>query len=531
MLALIRKKIAIRSACAVIGISILLGSLFSLISYIVLVNSEQENSISNMYDLLNSVENTTGMACYLDDPSLANKVVEGLAKSEDIKSVQILRDNQIMAEVVKAIDIHPRTVFDFFRSKVDRISKDIYSPFYPDEKVCTIQLKINEDVIQKHSTSKAGLVAYLLLSQILLSTLVITYLVLTSIIHPIKTISSRLHQLNLEKGELLQHPDNKGDELGQLVNDVNHIISNLFSTLKQERNLRIQHALGEKKFQTIFDNAETGIFQMNHQGELISYNQGLLRILGLQADKNTINNGLLKRLEGQELRLHLMIDEAISHSKTVSEDFLIDIGIPGNKKWIHLVIHTAEEQVLQGLINDISERKQQEENANQLAVTDFLTGLHNRLGFEREMARLSKENARGMGCSFFVLMIDLDKFKEVNDIYGHQTGDTVLVRFSELLGQALRKTDFIARLGGDEFVILLRGLEEQEKAEKIAEKIIELASHPIRIGEDVQVQIGTSIGISYTPASSFNTSELLAKADAAMYEAKQSGRSAYRVAL
>ncbi len=151
----------------------------------------------------------------------------------------------------------------------------------------------------------------------------VAYIVLSLITRPIKTISDNLHNLRPEKGELLpQAEKNKYDELGQLTSDVNRLITNLVATLDEERELRIQHAHGEKKFQTIFDNAETGIFQMNKDAILTSCNPALLQMLGVE--KNSFDIALIEIMKGQELRLHLMIDNAINEMRVVSEDFYVE---------------------------------------------------------------------------------------------------------------------------------------------------------------------------------------------------------------
>jgi diguanylate cyclase (GGDEF)-like protein len=225
-----------------------------------------------------------------------------------------------------------------------------------------------------------------------------------------------------------------------------------------------------------------------------------------------------------------MIDAALKEARVISEDFCIEPGKLKEKKWINVVLHAAENDLLQGLINDITERKHKEETAQHLAITDHLTGLNNRLGLERKLAHLMKENVQGHPTPFFLLLIDLDKFKEVNDTYGHKAGDMVLIHFSSILTGILRKTDFIARLGGDEFVVLLCDLTNQSKAIDIAGKIITEARRPIDVGHGISASIGASIGINYASGDTFSADKLLAKTDLAMYEAKQSGRSAYAVA-
>ncbi|MFZ6656068.1 diguanylate cyclase domain-containing protein [Undibacterium sp. TJN19] len=532
MLGLLRTSIVYRSAFIVLGIALLVGSFFALFSYHFSAQSEQEQASQRMQASLSTVENTASIACFLLDQNLAAELARGLLKNGDISRVLIFSEDKILAEASKQTPQESGLPLLPGIKTSGQLEHEVFSPFNPKEKVCDIRLEPNLDFIREQSSSKARLIVYLLLLQALVMACAVVYVVLTMITRPIKNISDRLHKLAPESGEKLGLPDgNEKDEIGQLVRDVNTLVANLISTLHEERSLRIKHAIGEKKFQTIFENAETGIFQLNFSAELLSYNQAFLRMLNLDTSyqNNNFSNGLTSLLEGQELRLHLMIDTAISEARVMSDDFYIQVGNSTQKKWINLVISPAEDGILQGIANDITERKLKEENANQLAVTDHLTGLHNRLGFEKEIARLAKEHANGHAYGFYLLMIDLDKFKQVNDTYGHTIGDQVLCHFAALVTNTVRKSDFVARLGGDEFIILLKDLRQQEKAEAIAQKIIYQASRVFSISEGVSVHIGASIGISYTGPEEFIASDLIKQADAAMYDVKRSGRNAYRV--
>jgi len=535
MLRLLRTSIVYRSAFIVLGIALLVGIFFALLSYHFSAKSEQEQARQRTQASLSTVENTASIACFVLDQNLAAELARGLIKNGDISRVQIISDGKVLAEADKQSTQKSEPSALTMLPSIDASSQlvhEVYSPFNSKEKVCEIHLDPNLDFIREQSTSKARFIMYLLLLQALAMASAVVYVVLNMITKPIKNISDRLHTLAPESGDKLCLPDgNEKDEIGQLVRDVNTLVASLLETLNEERTLRIKHAIGEKKFQTIFENAETGIFQLNFAGELLSYNPAFLRMFSLDASSGStkIANALTSLLEGQELRLHLMIDMAINEARVMSDDFYIQLAASTHKKWVNLVISPAEDGILQGLVNDITERKSQEESAKQLAVTDHLTGINNRLGFEKEISRLSKEHANGNASGFFLLMIDLDKFKQVNDSHGHIVGDQVLVHFSQLVSNTVRKSDFVARLGGDEFITLLKDLTSLEKAEEIAQKIITLVSEPISINDKLSVQIGASIGISYTGPTEFIADNLLRQADAAMYEVKRSGRNAYRV--
>lgn len=156
-----------------------------------------------------------------------------------------------------------------------------------------------------------------------------------------------------------------------------------------------------------------------------------------------------------------------------------------------------------------------------MANYDPLTGLVNRRLFEERLQRAVVRSGR-TGSSVALLFIDLDKFKQVNDTYGHQCGDALLRVVGERLVPLVRESDTVARLGGDEFAILLEGLHEAEDAILVAAKIAEAMKEPIDLGESTTT-VGCSIGIAVMPDHASDCRSLVQCADSAMYQAKRSG--------
>ena len=163
-------------------------------------------------------------------------------------------------------------------------------------------------------------------------------------------------------------------------------------------------------------------------------------------------------------------------------------------------------------------------NAKDLAFQDTLTGLYNarylRLAIEREIAR-----GKEFSTPFAVLFLDLDDFKHVNDLYGHQVGSQLLVEISRVLRRCVRDDDIVVRYGGDEFIIVLKTT-NLATAEQVAERVrTMLAGHAFLSREGKNVVITTSIGISVYPAHAQSTEELIFLADRAMYKGKNSTRN------
>jgi len=175
---------------------------------------------------------------------------------------------------------------------------------------------------------------------------------------------------------------------------------------------------------------------------------------------------------------------------------------------------------------DITAQKREKQRLLKLSQIDALTGLTNRAGFLQRLndtMQQSRENHSMMA----VMYMDIDRFKPVNDTYGHAVGDALLKAFSNRLTHAMRASDTIARLGGDEFTIIMERIHKIDDAAHLAAKIVTTMQAPFDLDGTV-VSISTSIGLAYYSDEDVSPAELLNRADVLLYEAKQAGRNTYR---
>lgn len=164
------------------------------------------------------------------------------------------------------------------------------------------------------------------------------------------------------------------------------------------------------------------------------------------------------------------------------------------------------------------ERHRAERRLAEIAQLDQLTGLPNRYLLQDFLVR-SLARATRFGHHVALLLVDLDRFKPVNDIYGHHAGDRLLKTIAERLRGAVRASDLVARLGGDEFTVVLTDLEDPDAAVTQAERVLEAIRRPVELG-GCEVEVGASIGIAVYPRDATGIEELLSSADTAMYTAK-----------
>ena len=203
----------------------------------------------------------------------------------------------------------------------------------------------------------------------------------------------------------------------------------------------------------------------------------------------------------------------------------------GSQSWNQLKIapvRNSDDQVTHfiGIIDDITVRKQHEQELEHKATHDALTGLANRNLLEDRINQ-SIYYAQRSKRIVAVLLLDLDRFKRINDTFGHSSGDTLLKKVALRLSRSIRECDTVARFGGDEFVIVLAEIAEFSDIGIVTKKILENLSHPIKINNQ-EFEINTSVGISFFPGNGPNAETLIQKADLAMFQAKQAGGNTSR---
>lgn len=197
--------------------------------------------------------------------------------------------------------------------------------------------------------------------------------------------------------------------------------------------------------------------------------------------------------------------------------------------WINISMMKAENSLIKHYVlvfSDISERKQNELNLRYLANNDVLTGLANRAMFTRRLTQIISF-ATLNDEKLALLFLDLDRFKHVNDSYGHSMGDALLVEAARRLQSCLTENHLVCRFGGDEFVILLRDAGDIDGINHVADSLLKTIEQPFKL-EGREFFISTSIGISVWPDDSIDPETLIKNADLAMYHAKEEGRGNFQ---
>ncbi|NEX23262.1 diguanylate cyclase [Thiorhodococcus mannitoliphagus] len=491
------------------------------------IQRETQRSQIKLLELIDTVERSASIACFLSDKELAKEVAQGLLSNRIIRQVEIYDSEGPLVVLQRRGQEggQPSSA----SVPEDAISRKIASPFDPAEQAGKILVLPDHAEIAKSVTDASLFIGILLSIQTFAVGFAVIAIVYVFITRPMRKLAAALRMLPAEHGEKLAHlGGHDRDELGELVNYVNHLIERLWDLLEEERTLWREVEVEERKLRSIFEHAATGIFLLDTKGSLLSCNPAFHQMLApVVANTRSARFSIPVLFENDDSRVRALIDDCNRSDSPVQRDMKLATCDGKSSRWFHLTLSKIEDDLYQGVINDITERKKAEHSALEVAMTDPLTGLLNRRGFETRMAGRLRQGARSSDTGLALMLIDLDLFKQVNDNYGHDAGDLVLISVAGVLRRLTRKTDLVGRMGGDEFIVLISAYNSSAALELIAGKIIEAVGRPIEIGANREAHIGASIGIALSRHSTFQPERMLKKADEAMYDAKKRGRNTY----
>jgi diguanylate cyclase (GGDEF)-like protein/PAS domain S-box-containing protein len=513
---LLPRSVVARTSLGILVLALVMGVLFSIMASWRVRAAEQERLVARVHELTSTVESTVSIACFLRDAQLAKEIAGGLMKNRIVVGVRITASGEHLYDSGGRAPADPVA-----RGALNEITRTIYSPFDAATAVGGITLYVSHAEIEAQAIAYSRYTTWILSLQVAIVAAGVAFLVYLLVTRPIKGISDELHQLEIRSGMRLTVPSyRRTDEIGQLVMDVNSLIARLSDALSTERELRKAQEMSERRMRVLFEKADTGILVLDENGAVQSGNPAFARILG--KDSICAGTSLAALLSPHGPLVAGLIAESFESGQPRDADLEIEVRGRG-KIWVELSMNPLGPAQLQGLLNDITERKRAESAAHEMAMRDSLTGLLNRRGFDNALnTQLSSAIAEARPLA--LLLVDLDYFKAVNDTFGHAAGDLVLREVASVLSHCVRRTDVVGRMGGDEFVVLLPGIDGPHKAEEIARNIIAALDKPIVVGDGRFAHIGASIGISIAGTMPETASALLQRADVAMYAAKQAGR-------
>ncbi len=292
----------------------------------------------------------------------------------------------------------------------------------------------------------------------------------------------------------------------------------IFAQFRRHQRLRAQE---QRRYTALSNFSDTVLFEYSFDTDTVTFTPNVMRLLPLDGP-------VLTRLSTREFETLLpksvrKFRDALAAMEHSTEDCQLELGFVGTDGkpfWCECQVQALDNgkgpKTLIGKLQDISQSKTKEQKLIEQNRTDPLTGLMNRVGFEKYVMSLLRRGDKG-----YFFMLDVDNFKRINDTQGHDAGDMVLRRIGRILQEVFRSDDCAGRIGGDEFVIYMRDVPDPGPAKAKAETILSMLKEPS------SVECTVSIGIA--PSGDVEYEELYKQADSAMYKAKHLGKNQYYV--
>jgi len=285
----------------------------------------------------------------------------------------------------------------------------------------------------------------------------------------------------------------------------------------------------ETRYRRLFESAQDGILILEEDaGRIIDVNPFMVEMLSYSREE-FLGKQLWEIGVFEDIAVNKIAFDRLQREKYIRYEHLPLRARDGKHRDVEFVSNVYLDngkKVIQCNIRDITDRKRHERQQVLIGTHDALTGLPNRSLFDDRLNNALDMALRSQQ-KLAVMLLDLNRFKEINDMLGHDVGDVVLQTVGDRLTRFLRKMDTIARMGGDEFLLLLPLIDHEKYTITIAEKIIEAFHKPFEFDAH-EILITTSIGIVIAPDDGEDADTLVKKADIAMYYAKQQGRDNYQ---
>ena len=279
----------------------------------------------------------------------------------------------------------------------------------------------------------------------------------------------------------------------------------------------------------VFTDTQEGIVITDPDARIVEVNSSFSRITGYQREDVLGENPSMLKSGHQDSAFYQAMWQTIKRDGHWSGE-VWNRRKDGQVYAEHLAISTVHDDAGEvthyvGVFADITPQKEHEKQLERIAHYDALTSVPNRVLLSERMEWAIEQTKRD-DTSMAVCYLDLDGFKPINDQFGHETGDNLLVEISKRIKNCLRANDTIARIGGDEFVLLLLGIKRMEECETALRRLLDAIAIPWPIG-DMQITLSASIGATLFPNDDVDADTLLRHADQAMYKAKEAGRNCY----
>jgi GGDEF domain-containing protein/HAMP domain-containing protein len=545
-------KLSLRISLVIGLLSLAISTIFASFNYSYQLRQVTTQNQQLVQQLSDTANGTSAIAAYLVDEELGQDVVDGLANND-----------LIMTATIRTVSDGIVITSGKSTNAISSINTKLYNPFSPEEIIGTLEVVPNLDFIKSQATSTSLQNAFLLVGLSVIIAAAVGVYVRLKLTKPIKQLSDAVEGIDTEAPESITPIDiayTQKNEISSLSNKTNLLISALKQQFLSERQLRESTEELQRRFRLLFEQATAGIGLLSADGKINIANPALSQLFG-------------KELDGQDFPalfdspgvIQDQIKLLVSATGVSQTDLDVELTVGIEKRFLHCIFSSINdvrsesredsEQLVEVIIYDITHRKKREEKARYEADHDSLTGLlSRRAGLERlgQKLGIQSEDVLSENQSVFVLMmIDLDKFKPVNDTHGHDVGDVVLKQISQrIIASGVDDNAVNIRWGGDEFLLgmsfdkddlldaaqfsdpelLESALIDSVKLKNQVELLINAISSEVVIDAELSVQVGASVGVVLlAPNKNADIDSLITCADELMYATKKQEAERYTI--
>ena len=475
-------------------------------------------------NLLTAVEGSVRVACVAQDAALATEVARGLLAQRGVAGVKIVSGERVLADLRKV----PQEAAPVPEGEL--LLRQVSARFENNAAVGEIAVRLDSKALGEESFGYSASLVLCLFGEVLAAAMAVAWLVLKTIVQPIKLLADDLHARQRQQTDPVVLPRrHEANEIGQLAKVFNRLMDGMSEMLRKELHLRTEIASNEHRFQMLVEQSSDTICRFDRHCRRIYANARLVGILGgkaaliLGARPSEFPGGM------PALKYETEIRKVFEQGRELNFEHQFQAADGERHHHIRLTPEMdAHGQVVQVLAvgRDITEIERYRHQVSHQALHDALTDLPNRTLLQDRMQQILA-GASYRQHQLCVMLLDLDRFKEINDTLGHAVGDRLLRETAKRLLACVRAHDTVARLGGDEFAILLDDAYDEKHLARIAEKLLQALIAPFEV-EGREYFISGSIGIARCSSASETVDDLLKYADAAMYHAKRQGRNNFQ---
>ena len=532
MIKIISQKLYIRVAIAIALVAIVVSLVSSMLSYYSGFKEKKNTNYLLVQQLAQTMEKTAAIAAYLNDKELSQEIINGLLSNDLVQGASL--EGEANAKGEMELFIANGTI----NKQKEAVLVKLVHPFLDDTFIGVLSIYPDDNFIQQQAQAALKKEFILMLIQSIVIAFFVSLVVQRWLTQPIQNLTDSFAKINPSEPEtlnMLTFKQGKRDEISRLTHGINALMHELHLTISNEQTLRKKTQELEAKFRLIFEQASAGICLLDSKNSITTFNPAFKHYFTVPGEKELSTLHFPELLNNVDELQSLLEEIRFAHNPPQTT-LDVECKVGYKTLWFHCLFvrltdqrdtnrGPQQEQLVEVILHDVTERAERELKTRFEADHDPLTGLLNRRAGEKRLQKALRECIKH-NKHLVLMMIDLDKFKPINDTYGHEAGDKVLIetahRFKTLFHE---KNDMCIRLGGDEFIIA-RQVNTYNKAETLeqATTLLNELQQQVSISNTKTCAVGASIGIAIAPTDGTELHELMHNGDKTLYHVKETGR-------